>query len=562
MTLLRVLVRRHIAQPPVSRPESSRLLSEEDSYSVQPLMEGYELDTMAMTLSGCNEWTVKVEYCPYDEYGTGPHLGIGSDSTVDLNINNPPELAQSVMDMRITLAQLLGPSRAHAWHTVLHERAVQISKTFDMIANYIWSLAGSSDELLSLTDDQKSSVTWAVPILVGNNKSSLSYATTVTESVSFTLTRSRQGVNWRPWKHDSKPIEALLQLWMLNAKEDLRKSATSLTITGWVLGQDYDRMAGILADCWIDRGSNTYRVLSNTSLGSITSGMDILATEEGLTNVADLRQPLCADIGNNPIMEADRSRPRPMAAVSSQPSDHRKVVRCLLKTMTTVEMATQYLLHRFLYEFTRQCISKINTQTTIIPISSLYSFSTRGMLLFENDTILHLVTQIRDSCNLDTEEAYRIAICSLYANDTLPFPPADIVVKAVEARCAKLKAQAEEARSFDDGRGYILDHEEPRDRLFSHACAIYEYEIITLLTKWEQEEAGRRVLNAICNFERWLGGKNNVHVERLKEILITEVEPKIVLGKASDKSGNKDEVCINEIEITTSLPIPSKIYIV
>jgi len=419
MTVLRVIIRRHISQEPEKRTRTSEstqtapadpqgpngfgptpasgLMSQvkkyfikkvkkhQDSqrYAVEELTDGHELDIIAMQLQKCESWRVVAFRGLEQDTGQSQHTPTGM-------------LAENVLQTRIRLTKLL----QSPWRTRIGEQAKVLSETMAGVMNSLWNSDGVSGSMPKLRAESAKIVklSWEIPV----ETQSIDGTTSRSESIQLSLRRKQPAEDrWGPWGADVARVEAVLQLWMLQLGKKYTGGDANVV---WLLCPDDDYAAIIIADWWMVReagsvGDKTLEdICKETTLPPFAEG------HEGSSVGVDIEEYIIRCIGQHP--DTSLPIPRPPVNKGSQ------IIRGVIQHMELGTFATQYILYTFLSHLV-QSIEDVTTPEVV------RGEQATGPLL-RNDTITDLALKVQEHGLCTLGEAYRMLLCALAGNRKLP----------------------------------------------------------------------------------------------------------------------------------------------
>ena len=427
MTVLRVMIRRHISQEPEKRthargnanavqsvppdpqgtngfeltPRSGPTLQGEkhqDSqrYAVQELSDGHELDIIAMQLQKCELWRVVAFRGLEQDTGLSQHIPAAAGT-----------LAENVLETRIRLTRLL----QSPWGSKIGEEAKVLSETMAGVMNSLWNSDGVSGSMPKLRAESVRIVklSWEIPIETQSTDGTI-YSS---ESISLSLWREQlEEGRWGSWEADVARVEAILQLWMLRLSKYTKSDANVL----WLLCPDDDYAAIMTAGWWIGREAGTVSdktledICKEYKLSHFVEGHEGSRTSvhEGSSAGADIKECVIGSIGLRPDTPLPGPMPRPAVNKGSQ------ITRGVIQHMELGTFAAQYILYTFLSNLV-QSIENVTTPAVVRDEQAT------GPLL-RNDTITELALKVQEHGLCTLAEAYRMLLCALAGNGKLPIP--------------------------------------------------------------------------------------------------------------------------------------------
>ena len=415
MTVLRVMIRRHISQEPEKRThtrESAQTVpadpqgpngfgptpasgpmpqveKRQDSqrYTVQELTDGQELDIIAMQLQKCESWRVVAFRGLEQDTGLSQHIPAGM-------------LAENVLETRIRLTKLL----QSPWHSRIGEQAKALSETIAGVMNSLWNSDGVSENMPKLRADSTRimELSWEIPIETQSTNGTVCSL----ESIQFLLRRERlEEDKWKPWETDVIRVEAVLQLWMLWLSKYTKGDANVL----WLLCPDDDYAAVMITGWWMGREAGS---VSDKTLEDICKEYSLLSSVaegyEGSSAGVDIKECVIGCIGLRPDTSFAGSMPRSAVNRESQ------ITRGVIQRTDLGTFATQYILYTFLSHLV-QFIENITTPAVVRDEQAT------GPLL-RNDTITELALKVQEQGLCTLTEAYRMLLCALAGDGKLPIP--------------------------------------------------------------------------------------------------------------------------------------------
>lgn len=207
MTLLRVVIRRHLSALP----------------KVHPLPEGYELDFMAKEITQCDDWRILAV--------SGLNHPNEHQKPSDLSA-----FAAHTLYTRVRLSELT------VWKTECSEIAEQVTRTIHAVMNHLFE-AGSG---VSISPDASkySEFTWRLPVAVARTSGE------ETGQISLKLHREFSENRWTPWRLEQGELESVISLWMSH----FANSGAAANL--WVL-DEHNIFSSSAYDWWIYRGTTS-----------------------------------------------------------------------------------------------------------------------------------------------------------------------------------------------------------------------------------------------------------------------------------------------------------------
>ena len=410
MTVLRVVIRRHISQPP---KKLSASLSETRSapqidthppvdgdgqqvqfqmpchkgYAVQELTSGFELDIITLQLQRCRQWRILT----YVE--SPPSQSVAQVNAVQ---NKPSEsLAQKVIGTRIRLSELL----QSPWHTdhEIRDHAQKLSDTIADLANFVWKFSDTPGGLLELEGgfSTKREISWNLLVETQGASSD----SPCREEIPLFVQRDRiEGQKWKPWEVDDSRIDALLHLWIQQLRTDNVEDGNML----WLLCPQGDYRAPMIADWWIGRESC---IVKGQELDEICREYSIVrscGTAQGRPDMS--RIVGCVGTHKDSRNQASPATPKTATGPAS---------RAIIQNTTLISFTTQYLLYTFFCKLVGS-ITRINPETHIEESTG------QGTALLTNKAVTELAHKMQERGLVGVADAYRLIVCALHAGDKLP----------------------------------------------------------------------------------------------------------------------------------------------
>jgi len=421
MTLLRVIIRRHISQEPEIRNPTSEsaqtapadpqgpgptlasgLMAQgkklfekkvkkhqvSQRYAVQDLTDGHELDIIAMQLHKCKSWQVVAFRGPEQDTGLSQHIPAGVLAE---------KLAENVLQTRIRLTELLQSS----WRTRISEQAKVLSGAMAAVMNSLWNSDGVSGSMPKLRAESAgfTKLSWEIPV----ETQSTDCTSSSSESIKLSLRRKQLAGDRGPWEADVARVEAVLQLWMLQLGKKYTGGDANVV---WLLCPDDDYAAIMVADWWIGKEAGSVNDKTLEDIREAARLSSFAEGHEGPSVGVDIKECIIGSIGQHPDTPLSKPMPRPAVNKGSQ------IKRGVIQHMELGAFATQYILYTFL----SQLVQSIED----ITIPKVVGDEQATGPLLRNDTIMNLALKVHEHGLCTLGEAYRVLVCALAGNGKLP----------------------------------------------------------------------------------------------------------------------------------------------
>ena len=410
MTALRVVIRRHISQPPkklsASSNEAPRPAPQTHTsppgnadgqqvqfqmpchkdYAVQELTSGLELDIISLQLQRCRRWQI-LTYVDLESPPPQQPLHVAQGNVA---LGKPLEtLAQKVFGTRIRLSELV----QSPWHTdhEIRDHAQKLSDTIADLANFVWKLGDTPGGLLELESEflTKREIAWNLLVETqGANSES-----PCREELSLFVQRDQiEGQKWKLWEVDGSRVDALLHLWIQQLRTDKVEDGNML----WLLCPQGDDRAPMIADWWIGRESC---IVKGQELDEICREYSIVRSTQGRPD----KSRIVGCVGTH-------KDPRAGSTISGAATGI--VARAIIQNTTLISFTTQYILYTFLCKLV-DSIARITPETHIEETG-------QGTVLLANKAITELAHKMQERGLMGVADAYKMIVCALYAGGKLP----------------------------------------------------------------------------------------------------------------------------------------------
>ncbi|KAF8426996.1 hypothetical protein EV426DRAFT_686533 [Tirmania nivea] len=422
MTVLRVVIRRHISQPPkklsasfnetpapqtdtrspgdVDEQQAQFQMSCHKDYAVQELTSGHELDVIALQLQRCRRWQILsyVESPPPQQPLQQP-LHVAQRNAV---VDKPSEtLAQKVFGTRIRLSELV----QSPWYTdhEIRDHAQKLSDTITDLTNFVWKLGDTPGDLLELEDEfsTKREISWN---LLVEAQGASSEGPCQADLPLFVQRNQIEGQKWKPWEVDGSRVDALLHLWIQQLRTDNVDDGNML----WLLCPQGDDRASMIADWWIGRESC---IVKGQELDEICREYSIVRSCGAAQGRLDKSRIVgCVGFHKDPRNKTSSMIPE----AASGP-----VARAIIQNTTLINFTTQYILYTFLCKL-------VDSIARITPETQIEESIGQGTALLANKAVTELAHKIQERGLMGVADAYRMIVCALYAGGKLPLASSEL----------------------------------------------------------------------------------------------------------------------------------------
>lgn len=412
MTVLRVVIRRHISQPPKkltagfdeapapqtnTRPPGNTdgqqvqfQMPRHKDYAVQELTSGLELDIIALQLQHCRRWQV-LTYVEPPPPQQPLHVVQGNAALPKLS----ETLAQKVFGTRIRLSELV----QSPWHTdhEIQDHAQKLSDTIADLANFVWRLGDTPSGLLELEGEFSTirEISWNLLVETQDANSE----GPCREGIPLSVQRGRiEGQKWKPWEVDGSRVDALLHLWIQQLRTDNVEDGNML----WLLCPQGDDRAPMIADWWIGRESC---IVKGQELDEICREHSIIRSCGAAQGRPDKSRIVgCVGTYKDPKNKTTSMVPEAVTG---------PVTRAIIQNTTLISFTTQYIFYTFLCKL-------VDSIAWITPETQIEESTGQGTALLANKAITELAHKMQERGLMGVADAYRMIVCALHAGKKLP----------------------------------------------------------------------------------------------------------------------------------------------